>query len=261
MGVGGRAVLGVVVIGAVVGLLAGLVLQGGGDDAAEPSAGSRPSIEPAEDEDEQDDELSEDEPAAAFAFDLEAGDALRVSVQGLDSALFVAVAEDDVTDGFDDVLGPTQDVREDRAERQAEVLAGEVGDDPEEAVPELSDHLVFVSTDRSGDDVEGIQVVAPADGSYLVVVTGDEGAFELTSGIETGDADGLDPDGIDYLDYLAHYGEHVDHFCDEDFYGGDPRDVTNYGPTICDEDELAGTLSGQFSGDFTNDFGGGESVG
>jgi hypothetical protein len=99
------------------------------------------------------------------------------------------------------------------------------------------------------------------DGRYSLVVSGyggSEGDYEATMEVVGNDYTGLEDDDIDYLDYLALYAEHLDAFCDEDFYGGDAEDVTNYGPTLCDPDELAGTLSGEFNGDFTNDFGGGE---
>ena len=87
------------------------------------------------------------------------------------------------------------------------------------------------------------------------MIDGDDGAsVDVDIETESGDDDGLDPDDIEYLDDLAHYGEHVDFFCDGAFFGGDPEDVTNCGPTVCDQDALAGTLAGELNGDFTNDF-------
>jgi hypothetical protein len=131
-----------------------------------------------------------------------------------------------------------------------------------EVSPEVADAgPLFLGTDRAaGEDPEGLQLVAPAAGTYTVVIAGynhSEGDYEVSLEVEPADDAALDGDEIDYLDYLATYGEHVDFFCDEDFFGGDPEDVTSYGPTICDPDELAGVLSGEFNGDFTNDFGGG----
>lgn len=121
-------------------------------------------------------------------------------------------------------------------------------------------HL-FLGTDRAGSgEPEGLQFVAPTDGRYALVISGyggSEGDYEATMEV-VGNDTGLDDDEIDYLGYLALYAEHLDAFCDEDFYGADAEDATNYGPTLCDPDELAGTLSGEFNGDFTNDFGGGE---
>ena len=240
MGVGARAVVGVVVVAALVGLGAGLLLRGGDDDDGGSEASDDASTEPsASSGDAEDDgtgtfsgELSDEEPGATFPVRLEAGDALRAVVDGSDTLLLLGASDEAVTDGFED-LEPR---------------------DPAFGA-DLDAGRVFLSTDRSSDDVEGLQFVAPTSGTWTIVVAGDDGGFDITVEVEPGDDDGLDPESIEYLDYLAHYGEHVEFFCDEDFYGGDPEDVTNYGPTICDPDELAGTLSGEFNGDFTNDFG------
>jgi hypothetical protein len=220
-GVGARAVIGVVVVAALAGLGIGLLVQGGGDDAESPERDDE-ATEPAEEGDgtgEFDAESGDELPVT-----LSAGDALRVVADGDDVALLLVASDEVRTDGFEDLEPRDQG-------------------------------LGFLATDRSGDDVEGLQFVAPTAGTYTVVIDGDDSAaVDVTVETESGDDDGLDPDEIEYLDYLAHYGEHVDFFCDEDFYGGDPEDVTNYGPTICDEDALAGTLAGELNGDFTNDF-------
>jgi hypothetical protein len=236
-------VVGVVVVAVLVGVGAGLLLRGGDDDeggSAEPPSGDA-STEPSDDDEpddgtgELDGELTEDEPAATFPVRLEAGDALRVVVEGMDTALALGASEEALTDGFEDLQPREQELAED-------VDAG----------------VIFLSTDRSGDDVEGLQFVAPTAGTWTVVVRSffsSGGEFDITIEVEPGGDEDLDPESIDYVDYLAHYGEHVDFFCDEDFFGGDPEDVTNYGPTVCDPETLNGVLAGQFSGDFTNDFG------
>jgi hypothetical protein len=238
VGVGARAVIGVIAVAALVGLGAGLLLRGGGDDDGGSDEPSDTAAEAAADDEDGTGEFDV-EAGDELPVSLEAGDALRVVASGADVGLLVAASEEAQTEGFED-LEP----------RDQTLFGGE----------ELDVGLVFLATDRSGDDVEGLQFVAPTAGTYTVVVTGDgfgsdQGdAIEVTIEVEPGDDDGLDPDSIEYLDYLAHYGEHVEFFCDEDFFDGDPEDVTNYGPTVCDADALAGVLSGELNGDFTNDF-------
>jgi hypothetical protein len=226
----GAAVAVVVVVAALVGVVIGVALRGGGDDDGDAASASTTAAESEGDVSEDEGELTEDEPVAVFPVELASGDALRVVVDGLDTALGLGAGEDADTDAFHS-LDPRAYVLE------QDVDAGRL----------------FLGTDRSGDDVEGIQFVAPSTGTWYVVVGGTSGEFDITTAVEPGEA--FDGDEIDYLDYLAAYGDHVDFFCDEDFYGEDPEDVTNYGPTVCDPDELAGTLSGEFNGDFTNDFG------
>ena len=272
-----------------IGLLAlvGMLLVGcSGDDGG----ASSPATTEGEEQEEEassgtgefEAELDEDEPVAAFPVELEAGDALRVVVEGLDTALLVAASEDADTAGFKRLVGADAEDLEDHASRNLVLLAGHVLDDDEyldfenayfedeldvdelrDAVADVVDEVedagtIFMSTDRSSDDVEGLQLVAPTSGTYTVfVATDDEGEADVNIEVEPGDDDGLDGDEIRYSDYLVHYGEHAEFFCDEDFYGADPEDVTNYGPSLCDPEELQGVLEGGFSGDFTNDFGGG----
>lgn len=228
----GAAVALVVALAAVVGVGIGVVLRGGGDDGGgdETTTATTEAADDGSGAGEHEGELTEDEPAAVFPVELASGDALRVVVEGLDTALALGAGEDAVTDAFEDLQAREYDLGVD-------VEAG----------------LVFLGTDRSGDDVEGLQFVAPSSGTWYVVVTGtSEGEFDLTIEVESGEDLG---DDVEYLDYVAAYGEHVDFFCDEDFFGGDPFDVTNYGPTVCDPDVLEGTIDGEFNGDFTNDFG------
>jgi hypothetical protein len=238
VGVGARAVLGVVLVAALVGLGAGLLLRGGDDggpdDASSPGSPSSPAEDEADGADgtgEFEVDVPDDGSAAELPVRLEAGDALRVVVEGLDSALLLAADDEARTDGFDSL------------EPRSQTLGVELGDG-----------LIFLATDRSGDDVEGLQFVAPSAGTYTVLVTGSGGEADVTIEVEEGDDADLGEDEIDYLDYLAHYGEHVDFFCDADFFGGDPEDTTNYGPTVCDEESLEGVLAGELNGDFTNDF-------
>jgi hypothetical protein len=268
-----------VVLAAVVTLL----VLGGGDDGGSGGSGSAAAVE----EDAGggtgtfDSELSDDEPAATFPVPLEAGDALRVAVDGVDAAISVAADDEAETEGFEGLVATGDSTYELRTFNQLSLVAGSVLSDEEQeeitedagldldqvyediedatrdAVPGLEDAgVVFAGTDRSSDEVEGLQLVAPTSGTYTVIVHGeDEGEFDVTLEVEGGDDEDLDPEDIEYLDYLAHYGEHVDFFCDEGFFGGDPEDVTNYGPTVCDEDTLDGVLAGELNGDFTNDFG------
>ncbi len=216
--------------------------------------------------------------------DLDAGDAVRVVVDSddLDPTVQLAVEADALTDGFGGLLAPggDEDLVEERLARQASILVGNISDGVSDEVIDVEDldamtdllgdrvegyadaGHVFLGSDRTGsDEPEGLQFVAPADGRYSLVVSGyggSQGTYEATMEVVGNDDAGLDGDEIEYLDYLALYAEHLDAFCDEDFYGDEAEDVTNYGPTLCDPDTLAGTLSGEFSGDFTNDFGGGD---
>jgi hypothetical protein len=243
VGVGARAVVGVVAVAVLVGVGAGLLLRGGGDGDDEGGSAEPASDTSTEPDDEDEDagtgtfegELTEGEPVAVFRVRLDAGEALRAVVEGLDSVIGLGADDDARTEGF-------------------ESLQPRVYDDDDSVDAER----VFLGTDRSSDDVEGVQFVAPSSGTWTILVTSiatSEGTFDLTVETDPGDDDGLDTDTIEYHDYLAHYGEHVDFFCDEDFFGGDPEDVTNYGPTVCDAETLNGVLAGQLSGDFTNDFG------
>ena len=274
----------VVVLLAAAGILAAAAV--GGDDGEATST----TEADADDEDERGDdvategEIDEDQRATVTGIDLEAGDALRVVVEGddLDATVQLAVEDDALTDGFRGLLAPggEDELVEERLARQASILVGDISDGVSDEVIDLEDldemtdllgdrvegyedaGYVFLGSDRTGsDEPEGLQFVAPVDGRYSLVVSGSggsEGSYEATMEVVGNNDTGLDEDEIDYLDYLALYAEHVDAFCDEDFYGEDAEDVTNYGPTLCDPDELEGTLSGEFNGDFTNDFGGGE---
>ena len=147
-GVGARAVVGVVVVAALVGLGIGLLLQGGGDDG-ESTSSSDASTEPAEEESEGTGEF-EAESGDELPVELAAGDALRVVVEGGDVQLYLAASEDAQTDGFED-LEPRNQV----------ALGGD-----------LDVGLVFLATDRSSDDVEGLQFVAPTAGTYTVLLIG-----------------------------------------------------------------------------------------
>jgi hypothetical protein len=254
----------------------------GGDDSTEGDSGdgAPPSTARADlaGPGEHEGELSEEQPAAAFGIELAAGEALRGVVTGIDAAITVAAGEDAATEGFEglvasadegydgqvvghllrlvhDALGPDEfDELADGVDAGSvdrEDLAGVVAD----VIPGFDDtDAPFLGTNR-GSEIEGLQFVAPTTGTYVVIVADDHGAFDLTLEVEDGDDEDLDPDDIRYLDYLAHYGEHVEFFCDEAFFGGDTTDVTNYGPTVCEPDSLERVLSGQISGDFTNDFG------
>jgi hypothetical protein len=184
-------------------------------------------------------ELDEDDPQGVHPFELDAGEAARMRIvpdDDLDVVVELGVDPDDFGDGFQSLVADELDDEE----------AG----------------VVFLGTDRGGGgDVEGVQFVAPVDGEYRLVITGfdgDEGSYDAqieTEGAEDLDEDDFDLDGaIEVLDYLALYGDHVEFFCDEAFFGDDPEDATNYGPTICDEGTLDQVLAGELNGDFTNDF-------
>jgi len=246
-----------------------------GDDGAEDAADGRLAVEGTIDDDQR---------AGVAGIDLEAGDAVRVVVEGegLDATVQLAVEPEALTDGFAGLVAPGGDAAlvEERLARQAAILVSNISDGvndeeiDEEDLDAMTDLIgdrvegyedagyAFVGSDRVGaDEPEGLQFVAPADGRYSLVVSsygGSEGDYEATLEVVGNDDTGLDRDDIDYLDYLALYAEHLDAFCDEDFYGEDPADVTNYGPTLCDPDTLEGVLAGELNGDFTNDFGGGE---
>jgi len=280
----------VVVLLAAAGILAAVAFGGDDGDSTASSASSSSDEGEEESEDDGDDGLvsegaiSGDQRAVVEGIDLEAGDAVRVVVDSddLDATVQLAVEADALTDGFRGLLasGGDQDLVEERLARQAEILVGNISDGVSDEVIDFEDleamtdllgdrvegyddaGYAFLGTDRSGSgEPEGLQFVAPVDGQYALVVsgyTGSEGDYEATVEVVGNDDTGLDDDEIDYLDYLALYAEHLDAFCDDDFYAGDPDDATNYGPTLCDPDELEGTLSGEFNGDFTNDFGGGE---
>lgn len=279
--VGVLAVVAVLVV-AVAALVIALTV-GRDDDGSTPSDAVADEGQATDDPLEIEGAIDDDRPAAVAGFDLDAGDAVRIVVvsDGFDATAQLAVEPGAFTDGFRSLLAPggAGDQVEERLARQAAVLVSNVSDgvDDEEIDDEdldamtdlLGDRVegyddagyVFLGTDRVGaDEPEGLQFVAPVGGRYALVVSGYGGAqgeFEATVEVVGHDDTGAD-DEIDYLDYLALYAEHLDAFCDEDFYGGDPDDVTNYGPTLCDPDTLQGVLAGEFNGDFTNDFGGGE---
>jgi len=269
-------------------LLAAVVLVAcGGDDGEDDGSGSASSSgeDDATGTGTFDGELGGDAPpAASFPVELSAGQALRAVVREADTGVQLAVEEDAITDGFAGLLAVDGDeqVIEDATTRQLLIFAQAVIDDDtyldledewfedrldaeelEAAVAEAAPEAVeagpiVVGSDRTCcGDPDGIMFVAPADGTYTLLIATDDSSgeeFEVTIDVEDGSDDGLDEDAIDYLEYLGHYGEHVEFFCDEEFWGGDPVEVTNYGPSVCDPDALAGVMSGQ-SGDFTNDFG------
>jgi hypothetical protein len=256
----------------------GLASACGGDGDSSESSDTTTTTAPSEVSEEL--ELGDDD-VGAIPIELEAGDALRVAVSGYDTAIHVALAEDDVTPGFKRLVAHDQDDWEHHILRQllligTEVLDDETFSDLEDAyydedldageleaaitdvAPDLEGNAVFLGTDHGTEDLEGVQLVAPVSGTYTVVVLSRYtlSEVEVDVELEVEDGEALDDD-VAYDDYIARYGEHVDFFCDEDFFGGAPEDVTNYGPTVCDPDELEGVLSDGYSGDFTNDFGGG----
>ncbi len=287
-GGGGRPSVGVlavvaVLVVAVAGPLVIALTVGRDDDGSTPSDAVADEGQATDDPLEVEGAIDDDRPAEVAGFDLDAGEAVRIVVvsDGFDATVQLAAEPDAFTDGFRSLVAPggAGDQVEERLARQAAVLVSNVSDgvDDEEIDDEdldamtdlLGDRVegyddagyVFLGTDRVGaDEPEGLQFVAPVEGRYALVVSGYGGAqgeFDATVEVVGQDDTGVD-DEIDYLDYLALYAEHLDAFCDEDFYGGDPDDVTNYGPTLCDPDTLQGVLAGEFNGDFTNDFGGGE---
>ncbi len=260
--------LAVLVMAAAAAIVLALGALGGGDDGGGPADDQPASDDVAADEGSFSGSLDEDEPVALTPVALEAGDALRVVVEtdGLDAVVQLAVEEDALTEGFEQLLAPDGDADavEERLQRQVEILETNTGsNDVDGEVVDEAGPLV-VGTDRGGtDEVEGLQFVAPTAGTYTIVVSGyagSEGSFSGRYEVASGDGDALDPDDIDYLDYLSRYEAAAGFLCDEDFFGADPLEVTNYGPTVCDPSTLSGVLDGSLNGDFTNDFGGGEGL-
>ena len=245
MTVGVRAVVGVLVVAVLGGLGLGLLLRDDGDGGGDPDGGggavdaegaSADGDGDATDGTGEFDVDLDEGSAAELPVVLEAGDALRVVVRGADTALSLTAGEDARTDAFES-LEPRD---------QSDLGLG--GD---------AEGLLFLATDRSREDVEGLQFVAPSAGTYTLGIVGDDEEADAVVEVEPGDDESVEvlgDDEIDHLRYLALYGDHVAFFCDGGFFGGDPFDVTNYGPTVCDEEVLAGVVDGEFNGDFTNDF-------
>lgn len=240
----------------------------GGDDSG--SSGDQEATDdaPAADEGTFSGAVTADEPVVLAPVTLEAGDALRVVVEpdGLDAVVQLAVEEAALTDGFEQLLAPGGDpgAVDERLQRQVDILETNTGsNDVDGEVVDETGPLV-VGTDRGGtDDPEGLQFVAPTAGTYTIVVSGYAGSEGEVTGryeVEAGSGEAPDPEAIDYLAYLGRYQEHTDFLCEEDFFGADPVDVANYGPTVCDPSTLSGVVDGSLNGDFTNDFGGGEGL-
>jgi hypothetical protein len=258
---------------AVAGVVAALVIfLGGGDDGGGGTGSFSGTI-------------SDDEPFAVRTFDLDAGEALRIKVEpdsDLDAAVTLGVDTDlaqtelfgsrgdnlddllsDFSFGYDELFSDTLDgdVSSDLSSALSDDFT-DFRDQLVDSVPSLEDAgvpLFTLNTNEDEGDDEGILFLAPLEGTYSLIISGrgTEGDFDAT--IETADPDGdfedFDADEeIDLQKYYEAIDPQRDFLCDEDFWGGDPQDVSSDAEQICDDDAFSELLSGDFSADFSDDF-------
>jgi len=283
--VGILALIGVVIAAAVAGAV---ILLAGGDDGGGDDAGGGAGEDGGEEAADGDlsGTISEDEPFTVRAFDLEAGEAVRIVVEpdgdldarltlGLEpelaaTELFVGTDDVEVDDlladyyglNYDDLFSDSLD--SDLSADLSEGLSDDFSDFVEqldEEVPGLSDAGVplFTIDENEGDDPEGHIFVAPLAGQYSFIISGagSEGDFDGAIGTAGPAEDFDEPDDDDDIDDPQYYSWLEDlrvDLCDEDFWGGDPADVNEEAGRVCDDDEFEALLSDDGSDDFTSDF-------
>jgi hypothetical protein len=273
--VGILALVGLVVAALVAGAI--ILLTGGDDGGGGGGAGEFAGS------------ITDDDPFFVRTVDLEAGEAFRVLVQpddDLNPTVSLGVEPEVVASqifGFDgdasDLLsdfGSNYDglfsdtIDGDLSGDLSEALSDEFDDFQEElsdAVPSLNGAGVPLGTNNQNEDGEdeGAIFMAPLAGKYSVIVggAGTTGDFEArldTTG-PSDDFEEPDPDeDIDLPAYYAGIAPLRDFLCDEDFWGGDPADVSADAEQLCDDDVFDDLLSSDFSdfsddaSDFTDDF-------
>jgi hypothetical protein len=268
--VGILALVGLAVAAVVAALV---ILLGGGDDGGGGGGGTG----------EFAGSITEDEPFVVRSFDLEAGEAIRVIIEpsdDLDATVTLGIDPDLATTqlfGFSDdadlleVYGTGYgDLFSDAVpEDLSGDLSSAVNDDGDfsdlldlvnERLPALEDAGIPGGTNNEHDagEAEGSIFMAPLAGRYSIIVGGSGSTGDFDGKIDTtgpsDDFDEPDPDDdIDITDYYAGLAPLRNFLCDEDFWGGDPGDVSEQNDQICDDDSFDELLSTDFS-DFSDDF-------
>lgn len=265
--VGILALIGLIVAALVAG---GIILFTGGDDGGGGSGTGEFSGS-----------ITDEDPFVVRTFDLEAGEGVRAIVEpsgDLDARLSIGVDpevvatqafgfEGDVDDllsdaGFfyDDLFSDAIDG--DLSSDLSNALSDEFDafqDTLSEEVPSLSGAGVPIGTNNDGGegDPEGGIFVAPLAGEYSLIVSGARSTGDFEGRLETeGPSDEWeDQDPDEDLDREAYYQgiEPLrDFLCDEEFWGGDPTDVTPDAEELCDDEAFEELLSGDFSDDLSD---------
>jgi len=237
--------------------------------------------------------IDEDNPFIVRTLELDAGQPFRVIVEpddDLDARLTLAVGrdvaaspafsglidedvdEDDLddldSDYYSDAISGytelfSESIDEDLSSDLSQAGEDGFGDFSEllaEELPVLAEAGIPTGTEDFGTegDPEGTVFLAPVDGTYSVIISGQGTEGEVEGNIEVGDVDedfDLDPDEpLDFVAFLEAWEPHLDFFCDEEFYGDDPEDVSEFAATLCDEDAFNELLSTDVSSDFSDDF-------
>jgi hypothetical protein len=265
--VGILALIGLVVAALVAGAI---ILFTGGDDGGGGSGTGEFSGS-----------ITDDDPFFVRTFDLEAGQGVRAIVEpdgDLDARLSIGVDPEVVAtqafgvDGDDDALlsdagfyyddlfsdAVDGDLSADLSEALSDQF-DEFQDTLSDRVPSLSGAGVPIGTnnDNGEGDPEGGIFVAPLGGQYSLIVSGAGSTGDFEGRLETtgpsDDWEDQDPDeDLDLASYYAGIEPLRDFLCDEDFWGGDPTDVTPDAEQLCDDDAFDELLSGDFSADISD---------